>query len=311
MATIKTFAYLDEYKMYSISSQLFAGLTEYMLTGTKSEHTDSEEQKGSIMSGNVMGEILMKGQSSTEKRYLHDYAYNLFEDKLNEKGLLYEVPQCATLDDLQNKKFVKISGRVIFNDYNKMTSILEQFNEIGEAIGYFIYRDKNQAIAQLAKLQKNNPDRNAKAKSSAFLKGLNDKYVDQLKADGLVLEEDLVDRLLKVMKFSYDNQFEVTMPFANKKIVFSSILDRTCLRENEDLLISKYSRKTEFEFTVIGMVTQAGNDNVEMFDGGEAIEGFRLSAQNAIDKIAILENFFTGRQTSECRLDPIAIYREL
>jgi hypothetical protein len=30
MDNIKSFIYLDEYKMYSISSQLFEGLTEYI-----------------------------------------------------------------------------------------------------------------------------------------------------------------------------------------------------------------------------------------------------------------------------------------
>ena len=31
MRTVKSFVYLDEYKMYSISSQLFGGLTEYLI----------------------------------------------------------------------------------------------------------------------------------------------------------------------------------------------------------------------------------------------------------------------------------------
>lgn len=46
MGCIKSFVYLDEYKMYSISSQLFEGLTEYVLSGKKSEYAKSEEQKG-------------------------------------------------------------------------------------------------------------------------------------------------------------------------------------------------------------------------------------------------------------------------
>ena len=97
MGCIKSFVYLDEYKMYSISSQLFEGLTEYVLSGKKSEYAKSEEQKGKILSGNLMGEILVKEQSSTEKKYLHDYAYNLFENKLSEMGVLYTVPQNVTL----------------------------------------------------------------------------------------------------------------------------------------------------------------------------------------------------------------------
>lgn len=44
-------------------------------------------------------------------------------------GVLYTVPQNVTLNDLRDKSFVKISGKIIFNDYSKMASTLEQFNE--------------------------------------------------------------------------------------------------------------------------------------------------------------------------------------
>lgn len=42
---IKNFIYLDEEKMYSLSSQLFEGITEYVLNESSSEQSDSEEQK--------------------------------------------------------------------------------------------------------------------------------------------------------------------------------------------------------------------------------------------------------------------------
>lgn len=69
MDNIKSFIYLDEYKMYSISSQLFEGLTEYILSGEKESITESEQQKGSLGSGRVMGDILVKEKDSSEKRF--------------------------------------------------------------------------------------------------------------------------------------------------------------------------------------------------------------------------------------------------
>ena len=53
------------------------------------------------------------------------------------------------------------------------------------------------------------------------------------------------------------------------------------------------------------------NENIEMFDEEEVVDGFRSAIQNTIDKMAGVETFFTGRQSSECRIEPIAIYREL
>ena len=73
--------------------------------------------------------------------------------------------------------------------------------------------EKNESVAELAKLPKKIADRNSKAKATSLLKSLNVKYAEQLKADGLILDDDVVNRLLNVLKFSYDEQFEVTMPF--------------------------------------------------------------------------------------------------
>jgi hypothetical protein len=42
---IKSFIYLDNDKMYSISSQLFEGLTEYILRDNKTTSTEDDQQK--------------------------------------------------------------------------------------------------------------------------------------------------------------------------------------------------------------------------------------------------------------------------
>ncbi len=64
MQTIKNFIYLDEYKMYSISSQIFEGITEYLMNYEESTKEESEEQKGPISSGRVVADIL-KSESGT------------------------------------------------------------------------------------------------------------------------------------------------------------------------------------------------------------------------------------------------------
>jgi hypothetical protein len=51
---IKSFLYLDEYKMYSISSQIFEGMTESWVNirGTSTE--EEERQAGPFASGRVI-----------------------------------------------------------------------------------------------------------------------------------------------------------------------------------------------------------------------------------------------------------------
>ena len=64
MQAIKSFIYLDEYKMYSISSQIFEGVTESLMSYKGSTTEKEEEQKGPIGSGQIMADIL-KSESGT------------------------------------------------------------------------------------------------------------------------------------------------------------------------------------------------------------------------------------------------------
>ncbi|WP_250163245.1 hypothetical protein [Psychrobacter sp. WY6] len=64
---IKNIIYLDEDKMYSLSSQLFEGVTEYVLNEKNLEKSESEQQKGSMNSGRIVGDIL-KNSERTQKR---------------------------------------------------------------------------------------------------------------------------------------------------------------------------------------------------------------------------------------------------
>jgi len=84
--TIKSFIYLDEYKMYSISSQIFEGITEYSIDYRGAIKEEEETQKGPIRSGRIMADILKSESGTQEKKYLHDYSYKLFEDRLMESG---------------------------------------------------------------------------------------------------------------------------------------------------------------------------------------------------------------------------------
>ena len=134
---IKSFIYLDDYKLYSLSSQLFKGFTEYIISGTTTSHTEEESQKGTFSSGKVMSDLLEKVKTSTEKKFLHDYAFNLLEAELVNQGLLYKISSTDTTDTVQSKSIIKVSGRAIFNDYRILQGTMSRFNSIGESFGHF------------------------------------------------------------------------------------------------------------------------------------------------------------------------------
>ena len=67
---IRNFIYLDIDKMQSISSQIFEGVTEYIINESNGEISNSEEQKGPVGSGRVVGDILKQQDKKSEKKIL-------------------------------------------------------------------------------------------------------------------------------------------------------------------------------------------------------------------------------------------------
>ena len=67
MEKIKSFIYLDEYKMYSISAQMSGGITDYLMSHQKSTTEEAEEQKGPVSSGRVVADILKSESGIQEK----------------------------------------------------------------------------------------------------------------------------------------------------------------------------------------------------------------------------------------------------
>ena len=134
---IKNFIYLDEYKMYSLSSQIFEGVTEYLVNSSYTEEGEEDSQKGILGSGRLLADIMKKGNISEEKKFLHDYSYTVFEKHLieNDKVLnINEIDKENLFDLLDTKSFVKITGKIIFNDTGHMSKMIKEFNTMGTAM---------------------------------------------------------------------------------------------------------------------------------------------------------------------------------
>ena len=125
---IKNFIYLDEYKMYSLSSQIFEGITEYLVSTSKNENSEEDTQRGQIGSGRILADIIKKTNTTQEKKYLHDYSYTIFEKHLLESDRIVDINNVDTenfLSSITSKSFIKITGKVIFNDIGHMSKTIK------------------------------------------------------------------------------------------------------------------------------------------------------------------------------------------
>ena len=308
--SIKSFIYLDDNKMYSLSSQVFEGITQYILNEDVSAIGEGQKQKGQLLSGRFMADMMFQRNAKSEMRYLHDFAYNIFEAELASRGLLFESVKETGITDLRDKSFIKVKGKIIFEDYEKILYTLQHFNEIGRALGELSMQNEIQSLKKSAtELKKQTNDREKKNKISQIEKSMQ-KQVDQILIEqGLMIDEKAKNNVLTVMNFGYHDYYEIRLSIDGCDTLYTAIINQENLKETEQTLISKYSRLSEKEFTIVGIVTQCGNKRaiVPNIEGNE----LKKATIDLLEKIDGLEEQYNGRTDTECIIDPIAIYTEI
>jgi hypothetical protein len=308
---IKNIIYLDEDKMYSLSSQLFEGVTEYVLNEKNFEKSESEQQKGYINSGKIVGDILKNSERNTEKKFLNDYSYTLFEKKLIEENkVIIASDENSDLKKLlEEKSFIKVTAKATFNDIDSIISTLNDFNRMGKALTYVTnYKDIKSVKAELSRVQKGKNERDKISVLNAELKRISD--IDNLSIEqGLNYDKQLLDDLGFLLEYGLGGQLEVQMNLSRH--IASANLNRKFLREQEDLLIRKYSRQTEVQFTLFGIITQYEKEQTSLSEATHDYATLKEAIMNMVAHITNLESAFTGRLSNEIIIDPIAMYTEL
>lgn len=311
---IKSFIYLDEEKMYSLSSQIFEGITEYVLNESGSENQESETQKGPVGSGKVLADVIKNTNKSTEKKFLHDYSLTVFERYLEDKGRILDLSASSiNFDDIKDSindySFIKVKARAVFSDVDKITELFTEFNTIGEALAHMGAHEKIQELKQqLDDLKGQTSDRNKKSRLDAEYKRLTN--ISKLaKEQGLYQDPKFMSDLALLTKYGFSDQFEIRQTCG--QVIFTSCLKKEFLREKEDLLVKKYSRKTEKEVVVFGVISQAFSVNEPEIDDGQDFSNMKAALTNIVEHLTNIENSISGKQKNEIVIDPIAAYFEV
>lgn len=306
---IKSFIYLDENKMFSISSQLFEGITQYILQEDTKAFEEQNEQKGSFFSGRFMADMMFQRAVRSEMKYLHDFAFNLFEKELISRQMLYEVTSQDSIDSLKDKKMVKVTGKLVFSDYGKLRDTIEHFNELGRAFGELQLSTIVQNPDIVEKEVNQIADREKRNKQKQNLKAAKNKYDEVLKAMGLVVDEKYMKNLSTIMQYGYRDNYEMKFAIENSNLYCTAVTNHAYMKEPEEVLVSRYSRMTELPFSCIGIITQIGNEKANL---PEPVDNdMKNATQGLTDQIANLEEQFNGRCSNEFVIDPIAIFTEL
>ena len=229
---------------------------------------------------------------------------------LEDERVLVASDSETTIEELAgDKSFIKITSKATFNDINSINSTLKNFNEIGKALAHVTsFKEISKVKEQLEKAKQNTKDRNQKNKLQSQFKSLTN--INKLaKESGLQQDQKLLDDLALLLTYGFQDQLEVQMNLKEK--IFSANLNRSFLRESEDLVIRKYSRQTEVKFTLFGIVTQWQREKLKDLEKKEDFDSIKEALMNLFSHLSNLEATFTGRLTNEIIVDPIALYTEL
>lgn len=301
---IRHFLYLDEQKMYSLSSQLFEGITEYILNENTSDKKEETQQKGPIGSGRILADVINSTVRSSEKRFLHDYSYNLLEKKLIEQKNILEVNN-ENINEIGKYSFIKIKAKATFNDINKINELFQNFNKLGEGITRLTVEEEIEKKIKLA----SSSDELLKIESESK-KLRDDKHIHKLAVErNLYKNEKFLKELTMLTNYGFSEEFEIQQKINN--YLFTSTLNRDFLREKENILIKKYARKTEKDIFVVGIITQTSKENIPNLSDVQVPKNMRQGLSGMIEHLNLIEYSLFGKAENEIIIDPIAVYTEL
>lgn len=312
---IRSFLYVDAYKLNSISAQVFSGLTNAFVQEAREGTSESETQKGVFASGRALGDATFRESTRQEHRVVHDFAYTRLEQELLKRGKVLEVAvgDSPAVLDLREQAFIKVTGRTTFLDLQAISAFMTEFNKFGEAITYMTTLQARQEASSKLREQLASPaDRNLKARLKAQLKSL-ESAAELAKAQGLHFDAKGLEAMAYLLARGFGDHFELqirpqALPAAP---FFSSLLKREYLRESEGIIVKKYGREAQSSFTLVGVVAQCGKTDRVLIEQDPEASHLRDAIRTMALHMCNVEDGFFGAFENEVVVDPIAVYRTL
>lgn len=297
---IRNIIYLDEPKFFSLSSQVFEGLTEFLVQEKNLTTEATETQKGPVASGRALADAIKSSETSTEKRVLHDHAFAIFEKELVQTHGLADIDENTPKGDVEKLvetgSFIRVRSPAAIVDAARLRTIFEKFNDLGEALAYVT--GSGSMLTSLAKASGKPESQVPKQKLVAAIQ-------EAAKANGLFHDPKFLESLNLLTTFGFSDQLELQQSL--NETIFSCCLRRPFLREPEDLIARKYARRTERDFVVLGVIAQRAK-SPPVPPASKSDASMKEAIANMVNLVAALETSLAGKSSNEIVIDPIAVY---
>lgn len=306
---MRHFIYLDTEKLYSLSSQLFNGFTDSVISETSSQECTDEQQKMAWGKGKQLGHLFAEASKSIEKKFLHDQAFVLIEEKLLENKELLVLSssdhQPISNEIILEKKFIKLTAKVQMSDFLDLQKLLQNFNALGLSISFLSHVEQYNDFKEAKRVVKATTDRNERARLQKIIDSF-PKLEEIALDEGLNLDPNLLKHLINIISYRYTDEFIFSQKISEKQ--FNSPINRKYLREPENLLIRKY-QSTHKELVIVGSICQVGVvKNTHKIK--ESFENLKDAVENLSMLKQVLDESIDGILDYEIMIDPIAAYFE-
>ncbi|MCI7349511.1 MAG: hypothetical protein MSH60_02005 [Ruminococcus sp.] len=272
---LRDFIYIDKNRMYSLYSQLFEGVVESLV---RSVSYSTEEQK----KDRKLEESIIDASVKVQNVVLFDHIYNTLEDKM--KSHLLIVDKETTKDDIKPTSIVKITGYVTIEDYNHLSYLMSNINEIGLALSYL------QLINEKGNVSNNSIEKHAKE-------------------NGLNFDKKFTSSIIKVIENFHGKTMEIIIESdsGNLNVGFKALLNEEFLRISPDDIRNLYGYKPCMKWTMVGEVTEVSYLTSTRSVSSKSAFSDLFMNLNEVDKSFSKVN---EQLNDMIRIAPIAVYIE-
>lgn len=290
---IRDFIYMDKDRLYSLYSQAFEGVIEAFIESYSSS-LQSEENNKNPIKGQTLETQVAEASTKTENKILYDHMYNLLERKLSNVTFNINSNENISINDLKNKQLIKVTGKAIIQDYDRLKLYSEKFNDLGKILAYSTYSSLSQTNKKTSNINNVN---------------------DLAKKLGLQVDKTLLDNIKTLTEFFNKDGYDIIISASNStKILYRGIINKKYLRVHPDMLRTLYGDEPPMEWTLVGMITyipafdadnnllkESTNNNLSISDAYQTM----FQSYREIER-----TFFEGNEIKKIHIAPIAIYTE-
>ena len=327
--TIRDFLYLDVDRLYSLTSQLEGGLLD-RLTQSSGSNKASRDVHRTALKGEESGTEVASTLETIESRIVHDDLYSKLEAHLANSIRNIEATTGSITPELINALLIKVNGRAIVEDFDRMLQQVSSWKQITGAFAY-ITKDENPSYQAALNTFINRQNEIGTILSGSVQVPERKRLQEEAKKIATALQGDSIfesvmqqsttsvdSRVMQswqtIIEFFMSGEYVISLMKSNDEhqLEIRAVLNKNWLRMSPDYIRHAYGNNFIQNVIVVGQVTSFSEPDSETDKyTSQKFDGLREAMS---DLFGMMRNVDRTTTTAGSRpvlfVRPLAIYQE-